>query len=75
VKTLTEEEDLLVRTRFWYKEDLAGGLLINNGRLKIKWRCVSILLLFLLLLLINRKSKIIVIVFICFIFLLIHQLN
>jgi len=41
VKTLTEEEDQLIRTRFWYKEDLTGGLLINNGRLKIKWRCAD----------------------------------
>ncbi|OUM60017.1 hypothetical protein PIROE2DRAFT_14311, partial [Piromyces sp. E2] len=39
VKTLTDEEDQLIRTRFWYKEDLVGGLLINNGRLRIKWRC------------------------------------
>ncbi|ORX44842.1 hypothetical protein BCR36DRAFT_585957 [Piromyces finnis] len=39
LKTLTEEEDQLIRTRFWYKEDLTGGLLINNGRLRIKWRC------------------------------------
>jgi hypothetical protein len=38
VKTLTEEEDKNVRTRFWYKEDLSGGLLINNGRVRIKWR-------------------------------------
>jgi len=39
IKTLTEEEDREVRTRFWYKEDLSGGLLINNGRVRIKWKC------------------------------------
>jgi len=40
LKSLTKEEDRFIRTRFWYKEDLTGGLLINNGRLKIKWRSV-----------------------------------